>query len=531
VKKILHFIYLLLINSHIVIAQSAFSPLPENEKEAEIMLKDGLIDSVTWRMVEPYYEQPVSVTEGELNLLTGIFPDLLKHLPVKNELQNYEPWSKNKIDEFFTDYPELLNLKPVLSFETSNRRYSATAGLALREYQDSIARLNTHFSYDLNGKITSSGRAVFTDSSALWQRRSISVLLHRKCSITAGNYDFDFDRGLLLGNFPSCEKDSGIASNWLYASSNSWNGVLAEYTGGNFFKETGFIHARPSETIYGMKSSLHLGNSICFHAGISHASVRSYDTCSFHCLNAGLTLSYGSTNAGVLADAEDIRSTKIPFMAYMQHKSGKAGFSIAYSRIPDSCHSIFSQIQHTCSGRLLNNDTLKSTSNSTKVQCVFPAVYEIKSMMGASYYHAAGMDALESFLALSGSKSIDYTFRYTVRASTSAGTSRHAFSVNACKKATHFLSMNIQGRYVLSNDTSVSVYARCNVVFFPRNGYEAAFFISAYSGMSDKREFMAGLSHYMKLSGKTYSRIKLELPLKTTYSKKWMLNAETCFYM
>ncbi|HAJ80013.1 MAG TPA: hypothetical protein DCO75_09610, partial [Fibrobacteres bacterium] len=136
-------IYIFLSGFQIAIAQSLLFSLPESEKDAVIMLKDKTLDSATWQTVRPYYDQPLNVPQGELKILSGIFPEYINRTPDTKNLEHYEPWSKSNIDKFFDDYPDLLNVKPILSFETSKSPYKAGFGFSFSDYMDTSPTLST----------------------------------------------------------------------------------------------------------------------------------------------------------------------------------------------------------------------------------------------------------------------------------------------------------------------------------------------------------------------------------------------------
>ena len=86
-------------------AQAPFFPLPQDEKEASIMVKEGTLDSLTWQLVKSYYEQPILVPRGELRLLVDIFPGSIPSVPVSSkDLSCYEPWKEPDVQRFFHDF-------------------------------------------------------------------------------------------------------------------------------------------------------------------------------------------------------------------------------------------------------------------------------------------------------------------------------------------------------------------------------------------------------------------------------------------
>jgi hypothetical protein len=103
-------------------AQIPIQQLPLDEEEAYIMLKEGTLDSATWELIGRYYEQPLNVPDGELKDLVNVFPEIGHDVPsTQEQLAPYEPWAEKDVRRFFSDFPEVKNLEPILSFETCKK--------------------------------------------------------------------------------------------------------------------------------------------------------------------------------------------------------------------------------------------------------------------------------------------------------------------------------------------------------------------------------------------------------------------------
>jgi hypothetical protein len=524
-------IYIFLSDFQTAIAQSLLFSLPESEKDAVIMLEDKTLDSSTWLLARPYYDQPINVPQGELKILSGIFPEYINRTPDAKDLERYEPWSKINIDKFFDDYPDLLNVKPILSFETSKSPYKAGFGFSFHDYIDTSPLLSTRFSCGLYRTMTANGRAKFSDNSARWQRRSASIRHSEAGVFTIGNFDMNIDKGLIFGNFPVSDTDTTSAFNWLYASANSWNGAMYEFTGNSKITGAAFVHERPLETIYGVKGSIEAANNLHVTTGITRASFSEKKPETFTFITAEFSYISDNWKAGIITDAEPAKTCAIPFLVYIMQSKDKAGINASYAHIPGECNTRFSAIKHTWSEKLSGNDSLKGNSNTATVQYRMPLSPHLRSNCGVSYYYLTGMSAIESFIALTGTTLIDYDVKYGFRRTAIAGKNNNELSVFAHKKLWNFLQCGLNGRYVNSKDTCQSCYGRFTVTAYPRNGIELTSFVSEYWNSGNKKELCIGISHSMRLFEKTWSRLKIEAPVIKNFLDTWEINAEIYFLL
>jgi hypothetical protein len=96
--------------------------IPRNERRLIIELEEGILDSLYWEALSPFYFQPLSVPFGELRYLYDLFPNLPENLPLTSQkLEKYESWNPENIAIFFEDYPFLLPFKALLSFTTNKK--------------------------------------------------------------------------------------------------------------------------------------------------------------------------------------------------------------------------------------------------------------------------------------------------------------------------------------------------------------------------------------------------------------------------
>jgi hypothetical protein len=252
--------------------------LPADEDEAKQMLGEGTLDSSVWLKLEPFYTMPVRVPLGDLRILQELFSELPTDLPVTpEELSPYLPWHAHEQQKFFTDFPELVPFKPILSFENdSSVSAPAQAGFYFSRWgMSAAARQYALFAIGDPSGNNASGRADFTDSYGRWFRRSITIVPEKHLRITGGNFNPVFFNNLFTGYFPATSgADTEITENWLQGTSRTWNGLSVD-----FFSEPeqqyrhasaeAFFHSGRTEQIGQMNGCLYLSRQISWSGGIS----------------------------------------------------------------------------------------------------------------------------------------------------------------------------------------------------------------------------------------------------------------------
>ena len=245
---------------------AAFSPLdddlPIDETGVMGYFEAGIIDSTLLTRLLPLYRRPLQVPAGEAVELLEVFPELSGFLPVEEELlARYRPWDRADQERFFSDYPVLNRLRPVLQFEYRPTRYRSTVSFFMNNpTKGTSAKHSCRFSVGPVSQVRLHGTVDATADYARWERRVLSVQPVPSARLQLGNFTMTTDRGLLYGYFPDDSlSESGIGNNWLYGSAACWNGAVAAYAprkkilpGGYAPSLTGFVHRRPTETATGV---------------------------------------------------------------------------------------------------------------------------------------------------------------------------------------------------------------------------------------------------------------------------------------
>jgi hypothetical protein len=512
-----------------VSAHSLSYPLPANEKEAAFMLREGTLDSATWNMVRPYYDQPITAPLGELKYITELFPTMGSFPVSAEELAAYEPWSKREVDRFFNDYPELINLKPILSFQTTRQPAHARIGCALTRYNDSLPMVSSQFSCFMGSTIIARGEARFLGNSAQWRRRSASARMGAAGTLTVGNFALNTDRGLLYGYFPASTPDTGPAPDWRRAGANTWDGVLYEFNAGSHARGEVFYHSRASETAYGARSVIGLGKNLRFIAGASRAALSASGASgAASYAHAGLTVNAHSWEAGISTGLDRADYSAIPVSAYIKHACADAGIDASYSRIPASYKGQFSAIRDACSKKIDNNDSLRGDASVVSLQCRLPLRSNVRSSCGLSYYYTTGKAASEGFAMISGEGWMDYEARYSYRMSTLRLLDNHGITAFVVRRFSRRFSGRMHCRSTASGGSFQSVSARLTAEISPSPQSEISPFIASYTGIG-KREISLGVTRKQHFFERTWSEVTMEIPVFTTFQDHWMINAKAYF--
>jgi hypothetical protein len=304
--------------------------LPEDEIEAASMLSHHEIDSSLWVIIEPFYQQPISVPYGESGILMQLFPELDLDIPVREELlARYSPWDKPKIAQFFRDYPELVYYKPILDFSMNVPVKSGRICVSVdRNGSNERTSQRLQFSLEPVKWISADGRADFTDYTARWKNRSLAISPMKWWSVKAGNIAPVADKHRMVsGKFGNHNPEiNDIAENWFYGEKRGWNVLLLTITSDKIFNGLivqPFLHKRLSETVAGISSEV---------------SINKHISCEFDLIGMDMkdladTLLYGIFSTRVNCSGWSSELTLAPSMK--QSPAIPVRFDLGYSREQD----------------------------------------------------------------------------------------------------------------------------------------------------------------------------------------------------
>jgi hypothetical protein len=248
--------------------------LPDDESGLAALLEENAIDTFQYEQLLVYYALPLSVPQGELALLIQAFPDIEGLIPDNAQIEDYQPFDNRQIQRLFGDFPALAGFEPVL-------RFNAAAPPLLPLSGEVIFGINKSGIDELKGQrvrfrqkspfISTEGSVTLSDSGALWNSRRVDLQLG---SVNAqfGNFKQPIPGELAFGIFSPTGDEVSISSNWLYATSNSWNGLsvnMAKIPWLPSVSAGAFYHIRAGERGAGGAVNLRRGKQFMFSAGVS----------------------------------------------------------------------------------------------------------------------------------------------------------------------------------------------------------------------------------------------------------------------
>ncbi len=520
-------------------AQALLFPLPHDEKEAYIMIREGALDSAVWNMVRQFYDQPLLVPLGELKLLADIFPGSFPAIPVNpRDLGAYEPWKKADIERFFRDFPELADFSPILRFETVRSGYHARIGSAFSKYHNndpvivsSIASRPAAVRFD--------ARARFEATSARWQRRTLGIASARAGNLIVGNFNLNFDKGLFYGHFPSAPSDTDAGGNWRFAESNTWNGMLYESPEGEHASVAAFYHGRKSETACGARLTLKNIGRFRLVAAASRLMLppgsadRSGELSFAH---AGVDFSGERWSAGAIGGCERRHATAVPVILYCNHtardagRMGSARFEVLFARLPAGCSAVRGALFQECVEKTDGADSAEIDRSLVKTTCRIPVFPWMNGDCGAACYFSPGYPAAEAFTAVSGRGWLDYSLRYTFRPVVERSPRYRCIAASVGRAADRLIACRAYCRYIVRDESYRSLYFRLAADVRSGASMEISPFAAVYSGGGREREFSLGFSQTLRLFEKNRAEFKAEVPLVKAFQDQWLIDAKAFFY-
>ncbi|MDD5674600.1 MAG: hypothetical protein PHC61_10580 [Chitinivibrionales bacterium] len=154
------------------------------------MLALDQLNSATWQAIAAFYDDPINVPQGELPQLAAVFPELADaDLPAPEILQQYAPWSAERIERFFTDYPILRPYEPLLTFSAPSEKSPGSIRCVLAHADSGLLGpaaitlgLKPFSAVHIYGKVS------VTNPAVLWKNRAISYRPVRGISLDFGNF-------------------------------------------------------------------------------------------------------------------------------------------------------------------------------------------------------------------------------------------------------------------------------------------------------------------------------------------------------
>jgi hypothetical protein len=520
-------------------AQAPFFPLPQDEKEAFAMLKEGTLDSMTWLKVHSFYEHPLLVPQGELRTLADVFPGLLASAPADaRSLSAYEPWGEADIERFFGDFPELAHFRPVLSFETARAPYRTRIGCSLHKYKNDDPAVVAGFATPAAHPVAVEGQAGFEAAVARWRHRAAVVGTGGTGKLTVGNFHLNMDRGLFYGYFPASALEEDSAWDWRFASSPAWNGALYESPAGSHACAAAFYHERHTERAFGARLALAGLGRFRVLAGASRLILPGPAAAAgaFSYAHTEVNYSDGFWNSGAVVGCEKTNPGAIPLFLYAAHCGGDsggggAGFEASYARLPQGCEVRRSALFHEAAGKTGETDGGLTGRSVVKTTTRFRLAHSLSSSCGASYYQNSGRGAAEGFVSLSGAAWVRFALRYTFRPPLDSGKEYHCITASLSRRACRGLVLQAYCRSVNRDEAYRSVFARLTASITALPSMEVAPFAAMYCAGSGDREFSLGFTQTLRLFEKTWGELKLEIPVIKTFSDQAIVDVRAFFWL
>ncbi len=339
--------------------------LPDDETEAQVFIKDGLLDSTLWLELQPFYRQPLDVPAGELSLLGEVFPDLIGNVPIEqSELERYLPWDDRAINRFFQDYPVMTRFKPILRFEHHQTRRSGNIAFSMnRSGYDTLARHAARCNLSPTKNVSFQGTIDFTSDYARWDRRGCAVNPFTWLSVKAGNIPLFSEQGLVYGYFPSTDNSQNdLTANWLYGGKPNWNGVALTCSGTGKDKGlkpelTCFFHERPTERITGCNLAITRRKVLTVSLGATRCSLYSLNVAPMY-VHGSMKVQYPIFASELYCALENKHEVSIPFSWKNSFRYGKRTVEISLIRLPALFSAPRSNLLRRFSNEMDGYDTL-----------------------------------------------------------------------------------------------------------------------------------------------------------------------------
>jgi hypothetical protein len=508
--------------------------LPHDMREAEIMLKEGSLDSLEWELLQPYYVQPIVVPRGELSLLHDLFDVRVGNLPVTQEqLSPYEPWDGAARERFFDDYPELAKYAPILSFSQVKTSRMSNVGLGIVVGDDWNTTAQSRFSLQPRPGVSVSGSLTHGDSAALWKKRGISFSIPDVVSVQAGNFYFGDDGGLFYGYFPADSSPPATASNWRYGTSRTWNGMCVQSDRWSKARISAFYHERTTEQALGVFCEA--GPSQAFHVttGLSRLSRVEHGDSSldadyfFHCGLSGLAAGYTySLHAG----AARSNPRAVPVSAQCTRKSGDASVTVLVARVPGSLSLTRSKLAFDCRNELDLGDTAAG-SDMTLADCrtrvrLSPAC---ATSFFVSYVNAKNRAAISAGAGASGRAFVNYRMSYSYHMSTTAAEESHKALLSVERAFSRFVKPGLSCSGFLTSTGFGSLLARCPVEVSFAPALTVTPYATWYAATSPSRSGSLGLKESLKLFERTWCECDVATSFDEHNKQEWNINARSYF--
>jgi|GEM_PF-1464411 hypothetical protein len=509
--------------------------LPRDIHEAEMMLREGSLDSIEWEVLQPYYVQPISVPAGELSLLYDVFDLRIENLPLSDErLAAYRPWDGAARENFFRDYPELAKYAPILSFSRGDGRRRSTAGLALSVDDDLQTSARSRFTVRCAPGVSISGGMSHADTAVLWVRRGVSVSVPGIGAVEAGNFTLASADGLFYGYFPDAPSQPVTTlANWEYGGSHAWNGLYAESDFWRGAKFSGFFHQRPTERVFGVFCEADPWKTVKLTAGVSRLDGGPSDSGWFA---GGYTVHYGIAGAAggfrysVRAGTSSGSPLAVPVSAQCESRTHGASFSLMLARLPAGCALARSRIAFDCRNELDMDDGAQASDISlADCRTTLALSDAFATSASLSYVTSGARAALSAGAGASGKWLVDYRLTYDYRMSTAADEETHRVGLLLTRAVSRIVKPELACGLYFRDDGFGSVTARLPVAVSVPGGMNFSPYAAVYASTSRQRSYTAGLRQELRITPEMWCDCDASMSVDENKQREWNVDARAYF--
>ncbi|MBD3392835.1 MAG: hypothetical protein GF418_12080 [Chitinivibrionales bacterium] len=512
-----------------------FEELPSSEREARIRLEEGTLDSTIWEVVREYYDEPVSVPLGELAYLDEALTWGGQDLPVTSaRLSRYEPWGPGDIDRFFDDYPGLLRLRPILSFDWRTVPHVGIARFATgTRGSAAVPRQSARFSFSPADPFRLDGSFDFEADHARWDRRRIRIRVPGLGDIQLGNFDHKPGRGMFLGYFPASDETSDhTRENWLFGDARAYNGAAVHTRVGDRAALASFAHHRPTETAAGVELEISPFRHARFLAGVSglDAETEQGPRDSAGIGYAGADVFVGEWEAGVYTGAASGAPGTLPVVVRIGHRRKNTRLDGSYFRIPRAFRAPRSRMLHDVKSKLDLRDSIAESVSGLDVAYSETFTPFLTHSYGVLYLIGESGSALETSCGLSGREPVTYVLRYYYRPSLDSAKTSHRLYGRIGRRLNGTVALDFSARFYARRGG----YRRVKVSGEPSFDWVPAVTFSplvSYSVNSrGEDDVVAGFCQRLRLFEKTFGEVRCTAPVLTFEDEGIHVYAKTGFF-
>ncbi len=508
--------------------------LPSDDRQAQLDIAEGLLDTSLWNAVKIYVDHPLSVPKGELSQLYEVFSNLPQDLPVSTVvLSKYYPWKKKNVDQFFNDFSYLIVLKSMLSFSVDKE--SAYATLGVNSKLNGLLAAPTQsivFTCTPNTMMKGSGRVEIFDTYARWRRRQISLSIPRSGTVLLGNFSYSVNSGLFYGYFKeSFKTEEPVSKNWLFGGAATWNGLCLTVPVQKKSTLQTVIHARETEKIIGLKLHTTPTETLRFFGGCfaanSHRHIEQKNDTSMT-VHAGATVTKKIIKAQVEGGVDILQYSGIPFVASLHIGNSTIRQSLLVTRIPRGFRTSQSKLFHTFSNKL--SEDRQNTPGMTNISFSFlhKPIAKRHQLVKASYLYSKQRAVYTIFMKVADYVPFDYTLSYRLNSSfyhslhhrirlRSKIVSKPKYSIGL-----HLLTDIKEYRYW-------RILSELNNTISIGPAIEIAPFIQLLSHSTPNNDFALGVQGRLTFFYKTYGSFKWTLPIISHCKESFSFQARVNF--